>query len=220
MKNSVHVARLKDVLRVSPKTVRRLIMAAVVMSSLGLVGWTIRSRYSRVKALDADIEKIPQLSAEITRLNSLWTAEGTAQLESHYAKADALTFKTEEELTALRLRIREQAALFGLKADVSLSERRNLSDQPDLALSTILATCELEPVGPGQPSSTPLYNRLLQFLQSLSTNQAKRVDLVEVAVVGQGAGVARAKINLKLWLTQIKVPTDLKSTDQVSPKRP
>ena len=180
MKSAMRLARLKNALKLSPHTVGRLVLTALVMASLGLVGWTIRSRYAQVKALEADIEKVPQLAAEVDRLKGQWTTQQIAQLESNYAKANELIFKTEDELDAWRLQIREQAGLSGLKVKDSLSAGR-LLPQPDLALSNLVALCELEPAGPEQPSATPLYHRLLQFAHSLSTNQAKRADLVELA---------------------------------------
>ena len=219
MESAMRLARLKNALKLSPQTVGRLDSdgAGHGFPGVGRVDHPLTLSSSQSPP-EADIEKVPQLAAEVDRLKGQWTTQQIAQLESNYAKANELIFKTEDELDAWRLQIREQAGLSGLKVKDSLSAGR-LLPQPDLALSNLVALCELEPAGPEQPSATPLTTVCPVRPQSRPT-RPNAPTWSNWPPRAQGLGVTRAKVNLQLWLWHTNVSTNLTSTNLVSPNRP
>lgn len=196
---------------------RRLVVALALLVSLGLLSLSI-SRLLRVqKESKAANAKIQRLSREIeTMARELDAAAGPQAFEALRLEEQSLLVSS-NELAGWT----EQMVQQGVPTVFDVTPQSGTAIAGALAergLRIVPVTVDLVPPKNIMAVRSP-YQRLLQFLSGVS-RQRPRVDLVELNVTAEAAGIERATAVLNVWVGDTGPSLAATTAGELTPAKP
>jgi hypothetical protein len=190
----------------------RFFMLLLVAATLTLEWWTWFRRYPLIAQKQQEVQQVLQLEGEVQRLAGAWSEDAAAQVEAKLQQAREHLFTGDTGTTACLDQLQQPARVPTLAINVKL--QGGLPHPQSSDTLTIVPTFwevtapTVGQVGGGKPangtSSASMQEGLLKLLQELTTNQPKRMDLVELSVVGDGNNMTQARVGFRLWFLNEK----------------
>jgi hypothetical protein len=182
------------------------IVRAVILFAVGgclwLLYWSVFVRLlpitteHREKALE-----MTRASDELERLRARWTVQQIAEIKEQYTRAQEALFQREEELATWEEETRNEASKYVLAAALKREPATPMTS-PATGIYMVAAQVNIVPEDIFGSTNSP-YNRLLLLSDAL-TRSPKRLDLVELSVVGNSNSISQAQAIVQLFSTEGK----------------
>lgn len=178
-------------------TVRAVILLSVT-GCLALLYWSVFVRLlpvtteHREKALE-----MTRTADELEQLRARWTAQQIEEIKEQYARAQEALFQREEELATWEEETRNEASARVLAA--TLKRQPAITSRAD-GIQMITAQVDVFPEDIFGSTNSP-YNRLLLFADALARSP-KRLDLIDLSVVGNSNSISQAQAVVQLFSTE------------------
>ena len=176
-----------------PKHVKQLTMALLIMTSLGLVGWTVMTRMSFIDEARSEIRSTYSLENEVRGLRTQWTHRSGHSHEQKVVQADQSLLKGFDGLAKWLHHIQRQGRRLGVtttyKVGKAESGPQTLEDVERLPIEFEIRSAK----------SRMGYQNSLRFLQTL-LEQDIRVDLNTLNLSGRGNGAESMNLHVKVWM--------------------
>jgi len=174
----------------------RLAMLLVLAGSVWLAWWSV-DRFLVMQRLqrEKDSERAGVVD-EVQRLELKWDAGDAERAEARFKEAGELLFAGPEERAGWQKEIQREGLLQAFATTVQLGPARPHA-ATEHKLSTLRATLDLQAAPAARSAKSP-YARLLGFAEILEKGE-RRVDLVELSVLGNSNSVRQASAVLQLW---------------------
>jgi hypothetical protein len=198
---------LKKLLRKLPPGIyrdspARFFMLLVVAGTLTLQWWTWFRRYPLIAQKQQEVQQVHQLDGEVQRLAGAWSEDNAAQTEAELKRAREHLFSGDIGTPACLDQLQQPTRAPNLAINVKLGSGRPHPQSSDTLMivptSWEVTVPKVGPPNVGTPTVS-MQGDLLKLLQELTTNQPKRMDLVELSVLGDGSNMTQAKIGFRLW---------------------
>ncbi|MEZ0277245.1 MAG: hypothetical protein ACAH88_20200 [Roseimicrobium sp.] len=188
----------------------RFFMVLVVAGTLTLQWWTWFRRYPLIAQKQQEVQQVLQLEGEVQRLAGAWSEDAAAQTEAKLKQAREQLFTGNTGTTACLDQLQQPTHAPTLAIKVQLQEGLPHPQSSDTL--TIVPTFWEVTLPTDKPTGKPavgtptvsMQGGLLKLLQELTTNQPKRMDLVELSVSGDGSNMTRARVGFRLWFLKEK----------------
>jgi hypothetical protein len=206
-------AFLKNLLRKLPPGIyrdspARFFMVLVLAGTLTLEWWTWCRRYPLIAQRQQEVQQVHQLEGEVQRLQGAWSEDDAVQTEAALQRAREHLFTGNTGTAACLDQLQQPAHAPALNINVKLG---SVQPHPQFNDTLMIVPTSWEvtaPIVPGKPTSAApsvsIQEGLLELLQELTTNQPKRMDLVDLNVVGDGSNMTQAKVGFRLWFLKDK----------------
>lgn len=215
---------LKKLLRKLPPGIyrdspARFFMLLVVAGTLMLQWWTWFRRYPLIAQKQQEVQQVLQLEGEVQRLAGAWSEDAAAQVEAELGRAREQLFTGDTGTVACLDQLQQPTRAPTLAINVRLQEGHPHPQSSDALMIVptfweVAAPIERKPTV--STSAVPIQGGdLLKLLQELTTNQPKRMDLVELRVTGDGSNMTQARVGFRLWFLNEK---EEKSNEEGSEK--
>ncbi len=174
----------------------RLAMLLVLAGSVWLAWWSV-DRYLLMQRLQREKDsELAGLVDEVQQLELKWDAGEAERVEARFKEAGELLFAGPEERDGWQKEMQREGLLQAFATTVRLGPA-----QPHPAtehkLSTFRATLDLQAAPAARSAKSP-YARLLGFAGTLEKGE-RRVDWLELSVLGNSNSVRQASAVLQLW---------------------
>lgn len=184
-----------------PKSVARHLPVRVLLFLALLMGlviayWHITKRYPLINEYQRKIESIYSFQDEVQLLKNQYPESLLHATETGYLNVIDIIFTNQEHFQLWTDYFQKRAANYGLDmAQKFITNRTYKTPKTDIKQLSI--QFELKPSKINIP--IPPHERLLMFLHELSTNQYKKIDMVELKALGDGTNFDHAIIGLQVW---------------------
>jgi hypothetical protein len=189
----------------------RFFTLLVVVGVLTLEWWTWFRRFPLIAQKQQEVQRVLQLEGEVQRLGGAWSEQDAARIEAQLEQArerlftgsmgnascfDQLQQPTREPSLAINVKMQE-----GQPHPLSGDSLMIVPTFWEVTPAIVRAAVGGPPVGmpPGSMQAA-----VLKLLQELTTNQPKRMELVELSVSGDGNNLTRARLGFRLWFLKEK----------------
>lgn len=188
----------------------RFFMLLLVACTLTMQWWTWFRRYPLIAQKQQEVQQALHLESEVQLLAGAWSDDAAAQVEARLDRARQLLFTGDASTVACLDQLRQPAGAPTLAISVKLQEGQPHPQSTD-TLTIVPTFWEVTPPpaskqNAGVPAAS-MQQGLLKLLQELTTDQPKRMDLVELSVWGDGASMTRARVGFRLWFEKEKEET-------------
>jgi hypothetical protein len=212
-------AALKKLLRKLPPEIyrdspTRFFMVLVITATLALQWWTWLKRYPLIAQKQQEMQKMLQLEGEVQRLAGAWSDDVAAQEEEKFERARGQLFAGSPHTAVCLDQLQQPSRASTLAIDVKLQQGHPHPQSSDTLLIVPTfweVTAAVDKTTGSKPSrgksTVSMQGGLLKLLQELTTNQPKRMDLVELNVWGDGSAMTRARVGFRLWFPTEKEET-------------
>ncbi len=180
----------------------RFFMLLLVAGTLTLEWWTWFRRYPLIAQKQAEVQQGCKLEGEVQQLEPAWSEAAAAQAEAKLQQARAHLFTGDTNTAACLDQLQQPTRAPTLAINVKLQEGQPHPQSSD-TLMIVPTVWEVASPTIGTPTAS-MQGPLLKLLQELTTNQPKRMDLVELSVLGDGSNMIQAKIGFRLWFPKEK----------------
>lgn len=185
-----------------PKSFRRhlperLLIFIAFLLSLAIAYWDITKRYPLIGDYQKKIQSIHLREDEIAALKSQYTDQLLKETEPGYLNALNYVFTNEEDINLWFDYFKTRAKSVGLEME-QRPTTNNVVKTPKASIIMKSYQIELKPMAL-TTNALPAHERLLYFLQELSTNQFKRLDFMELKAAGDGNQLEQAIVGVQLW---------------------
>ena len=173
----------------------RFVMILICVGSIGLVYWSLFLRLQPVSRLHQEtFIRMSQLSDEVEQLRLRWTPEEISQTQARFRAARRLLFAGRAELQEWEKETARQSASMMIETvfEIGQPEPHPLAG---LNLASVRADLHIWPAVPVGVTNAP-YKQVLGFIHTVA-NSPKRLDLLELSVVGDSNSVAQARARLQ-----------------------
>lgn len=174
----------------------RVVILLILASSVGLV---LRS-VNRLRSVNAQLKleslAVSSLGNEVQQLEQGWNPVKSAQTEEQFKAANEALFGGTEEMVTWQSRLPEEALASSISAIVQPSQSQPYP-AAEMKLSVLPVKIELQPVLESQRTNIS-YQQLLTFAE-LFQKSNRRIDLVELHVLGNSNSVRQATALVRLW---------------------
>ena len=177
----------------------RVIIAAVVLGSVGLAWWSFAKVLPPLQNKARELSSnLSGLSMEVDGLDGKWPKAAAEQVTNSYDALRSQLFSNEAAFARWLANLNGQASTLTLDAKADFGKTAPVP-APGEKLATIPATIfvEVRPA-PGTAATQSPYQRVVQLTQQLCVG-AKRTDLAELTVSGGIGSISRAVVVLNLW---------------------
>jgi hypothetical protein len=180
----------------------RFFMLLVVAGTLTLQWWTWFRRYPLIAQKQLELRGVLQLEGEVQRLEGSWSKDTAAQVEAKLQQARERLFTGDTGTAACFDQLQQPTRAPTLALNAKLQGGQ---PHPEFGDTLTIVPTFLEVAAPKAPTpaaGTPtvsMQGGLLTLLQDLTTNQPKRMDLVELSVSGDGSNMTKARVGFRLW---------------------
>jgi hypothetical protein len=189
---------------VSRAAAERLILLLVVGTSLAAIWWSV-NRYQALQRQTAALQKrLSHLQADLDLMQSRWPDARRADVDRRFAEVPEHLFQGEQSFATWMDQIRRGAPPLALAAQVSVLSTRTETNGPT-PLTIIQAQVDF-PAAADIDANRPLYQRLIQFSQQL-TSSPERVDLLEANLAGSDSALNLATALVEVWTSVPQPPT-------------
>lgn len=178
----------------------RFFMLLLLAAALALQWWTWFRRFPLIAQKQSEMHQVFRLEGEVQQMKLGWSADESLKVEKGLKQAREHLFTGETNSAACFNQIHQPAHTPALAIDVTLQEALPHPQHSDTLL-VVPTLWDLKPAVGGS-SDVPLQGVLLSFLQELTTNQPKRMDLVELTVNGDGKALTHAQAVVRLWFQE------------------
>jgi hypothetical protein len=153
------------------------------------------------------VQQVLQLEGEVQRLAGAWSEDAATQAEEKLKRASEHLFTGDTSTAACLDQLQQPTRAPTLAINVKLQAGQPHPQSSD-TLTIVPTIWEVTAPTVGTPTAskptagTPsisMQEGLLKLLQELTTNQPKRMDLVELSVLGDGSNMTQAKVGFRLW---------------------
>ena len=177
-----------------------MVRAVILLSVAGclvLLYWSVFIRLlpvtteHREKALE-----MTRTADELEQLRGRWTEQQIAEIKERYARAQEALFQRDEELAAWEEATRNEASMRALAATVKRQPAIPITSTAD-RINRITAQLNVVPEVIFGSTNSP-YNRLLPFANAIA-HSPKRLDLIELSVVGNSNSISEAQAVVQLF---------------------
>ena len=176
----------------------RAVIFLSVAGCLALLYWSVFLRLLPVTTEHRNkAQEMTRTADELERLRARWTEQQIAEIKEQYARAQEALFQREEELAAWEEETRNQASTRVLAATL---KRQPAITSPADGIQMITAQVDVFPEDIFGSTNSP-YNRLLLFADALARSP-KRLDLVDLSVVGNSNSISQAQAVVQLFSTE------------------
>ena len=176
-----------------PKPVKQLTMTLLIMTSLGLMGWTVMTRMSFIDEARSEIRSTYSLENEVRGLRTQWTHRSARSHEHTVDQANQSLLKGFNGLAKWLHHIQRQGRQMGVTTTYKVgkpeSGPQKLEDVERLPVEFEIRSTK----------SRKGYQNYLQFLRTLM-EQDIRVDLNELNLSGRGNGAESMNLHVKVWM--------------------
>jgi hypothetical protein len=180
-------------------TLVRVLMLLVFGFSVWLA-WRSVDRLPPVqRSLQTKDSERARLANDVQQLEMQWNAGEAERTEERFKEAGELLFAGPEERDRWQQEIKRHGVAMGFDAIVRLDNTQP-PPQTEHKLSVQRLTLDLAAVPFGRSTNSP-YQRLLGFARTLE-NAKRRVDVIELSVVGASNSIHHARAVLELWARQ------------------
>ncbi len=180
----------------------RLAMLLVFASSTSLAWWSVNHRLLPV-LLEGQrkASAVSALSDEVQQLERKWDPAEVERTEVRFKEARASLFPGQQDCIAWLGAVREEALAMDLAATFQPGQTQP-HPRTEQKLSLLYTTFDLQPASGSASSSSP-YQRVMNFTALLQQTK-RRVDLLELSVVGNFNSVRQTKAVVQLWAEEYK----------------
>jgi hypothetical protein len=207
---------LKKLLRKLPPGIyrdspARFFTLLVVAGTLTLEWWTWFKRYPLIAQKQQEVQRVLQLEGEVQRLAGAWSEDDATRTQAKLDQARAHLFTGDTAAASCFDQLNQPSRAPTLAINVKLQSGQPHPHSSD-TLTIVPTVWEVTtpvvrtPVGNpivGAPAVS-MQGGLLKLLQDLTANQPKRMDLVELSVLGDGHNMTSAKVGFRLWFLKEK----------------
>lgn len=177
----------------------RVILLLVVATSLSAIWWSV-SRYQNVQQQTATLQKkLSHLQADLDLMQSRWPSNRIAEVERRFTELPEHLLQGEQSFSAWMDQIRRGAPPLALAANVSVTGTRSETNG-STRVTVIQALVEF-PAATDIEATRPLYQRLIQFSQQL-TSSPQRVDLLEANLAAADTALGVATATVEVWTAE------------------
>ncbi|MGC8743529.1 MAG: hypothetical protein ACP5T0_06590 [Verrucomicrobiia bacterium] len=185
-----------------PKSFRRhlperLLIFIGFLLSIAIAYWDITKRYPLIGDYQKKIQSVHIREDEIAGLKSQYTDQLLKETEPGYLNALNYVFTNEEDINLWFDYFKTRAKNVGLEME-QRPTTNNVVKTPKASIIMKSYQIELKPMAL-TTNALPTHERLLYFLQELSTNQFKRLDFMELKAAGDGNQLEQAIVGIQLW---------------------
>jgi hypothetical protein len=174
----------------------RLLMLLLLAGSACLVWWSVERLTLTNQQLRQKSSAVSYLADAVQQLERRSDPAEAARIDARFQKATNLLFAGLQECVGWEESVREQAIALRLDATVQQGPARPYTNAA-LKLSLVPETIQIEPGLDTVSTNTP-YQRVLSFTGTL-WKPGRRLDLVELVVIGGPNSVRQAKAVVQLW---------------------
>jgi hypothetical protein len=187
----------------------RFFMVLVLAGTSTLEWWTWFRRYPLIAQKQQEVQQVHQLEGEVQRLAGMWSEDDATKTEVELQRAHEHLFTGSTATAACLDQLQQPAHAPALNINVKLGA---VQPHPQFNETLMIVPTSWEvtaPIVPGKPTtsaapSVSIQEGLLKLLQELTTGQPKRMDLVDLSVVGDGSNMTQAKVGFRLWFLKEK----------------
>lgn len=175
----------------------RLLIVFGFLLALGIAYWSITKRYPLISEYQKKVQSVHSLEDEVQRIKAQYPEKLLKETESGYLRAMEFVFTNEDDIKYWFDYFQQRAGLVGLE----MKQKLITNDIIKTAKAPIFLKSyqiDLTPSKAGTNAILP-HERLLLFLQELSTNQYKRLDFLELKAAGDGNQLEQAIVGVQLW---------------------
>ena len=201
---STEVARIR--LLSTRELTFRLIIATVILGSLGLAWWSFAKVLPPLQNKARDLTStLSRLTSEVDELERKWPKDAASQVTNSYNELRSQLFSNEAAFAHWLANLNGQATSLTLDAKADFGKTAPVP-APGEKLATIPASVfiDVRPSAPSDAAPSP-FQRILQLTQQLCA-QEKRTDLAELTVSGGVGSISRAVVVLNLWAGEDQSP--------------
>jgi hypothetical protein len=173
----------------------RLVLFLVFAGALTLTWWSVNRLAPAEKKLQMQSDKLARLEDDVMQLELRWNPREAEQVAGKFKQAQEQVFGGQDEFLRWQEELKRQTNQFFLEVKAQTG-RTQACPLPNKVFSVIPATVDMRVSD--EAVTQPPYKRLLDFTQNLTT-QKKRVDLMELTVIGSSNSVSQAKLAVQLW---------------------
>lgn len=182
----------------------RLLVAGLIIGACSLLGWTFFRKLAPLQQQSRELSgQVARLSAEADALERNWEKSDPEQVNRDFGRVNSHLFSDEMALTSWLGELKEQTTPLALELKTDFGTAV-APDTNYLNLVLIPATVSVGVAHDPEASHSP-YQRLLRLSHSLFTKE-RRVDLMELTVIGGGNSLQQATLGLKLWAGKETMP--------------
>ena len=174
----------------------RLAMFLVLGGSVWLIWWSVDRLTLVNRQLNQKSSAVAAIADEVQILDRKLDPIQFARTEERFKAANQAIFAGPDECAGWSKEIPEQALNLGLEATLQPGQVQP-HVRADFKLSLLSNTIDLHPAVGSQWTNFP-YQRLLDFTGVLQ-KPGRRIDLLELVVIGGSNSVRQAKAVVQLW---------------------
>lgn len=172
----------------------RLLMVLLIVVAIGLQWFCWSYRHPTVTQRRAEIRDVSRLEDEVEKLERRWSEEDAAEVDSRLQQVRQHLFVGAPEPGGWSEEVEQPDSPMAMAARVSLGDPiPHPRHSNDLLIVPTEWTLDLK------SSRHPDYSAILEFLQNLTTDQAKRMDLVSITASGDGRSLTNVELGIDLW---------------------
>ncbi len=182
----------------------RIVILAVILSSVGLAWWgfakvlpPLQDKYRELSST------VSRLGTEVDNLDRQWPKAAAEQVTNNYQRVRGELFSNEDAFANWLANLSGQASTLTLDAKADFGKTAPVL-APGETLATIPATIAIEVRSPpGEGAAQSPFQRVVQLTEQLCAGK-RRTDLSELRLSGGVGSISRVVVVLDLWAGEEK----------------
>jgi outer membrane murein-binding lipoprotein Lpp len=191
-------------LRSPREVIFRLVIVAVILSSVGLAWWSFAKILPPLQDKGRELSAaVSRLGTEVDELDRQWPKAAAEQVAKSYQLVRGELFSNEGAFANWLANLNGQASSLTLDAKADFGKTAPVP-APGEKLATLPATIVIEVRSPAAegPAQSP-YQRVVQLTEQLCAGK-RRTDLAELRLSGGAGSITRVVVVLDLWAGEEK----------------
>ena len=182
----------------------RLVIVAVILSSVGLAWWSFVKVLPPLQDRDRELSAtVSRLGTEVDQLDRQWSKAAADQVTNSYQRIRSELFSNEGAFANWLANLSGQASTLTLDAKADFGKTAPIA-APGEKLATIPATIVIDVRSPpGEGAAQSPFQRVVQLTGQLCAGK-RRTDLAELRLSGGAGSISRVVVVLDLWAGEEK----------------
>ncbi len=191
-------------LRSPREVIFRIVIVAVILSSVGLAWWSFAKVLPPLQEKDRELTStVSRLGTELDELDRQWPKAAADQVTNNYQRVRAELFSNEAAFASWLANLSGQASTLTLDAKADFGKTAPVP-APGEKLATIPATIVIEVRSPAaEGAAQSPYQRVVKLTGQLCAGK-RRTDLAELTLSGGVGSISRVVVVLDLWAGEEK----------------
>lgn len=191
-------------LRSPREVIFRLVILAVILSSVGLAWWSFAKVLPPLQDKNRELSStVSRLGTEVDDLDRRWPKAAADQVTNNYQRVRAELFSNEAAFANWLANLSGQASTLTLDAKADFGKTAPVL-VPGETLATIPATIVIVvPSPPAEGAAQSPFQRVVQLTGQLCAGK-RRTDLAELRLSGGAGSISRVVVVLDLWAGEEK----------------